>query len=119
MSKINLVSLSGEQLWPTIHSIAHYGNQIEKLFILHTDDDAKSARPARSIHDFVASWNKDIKVILPKLPIKNNSSEISHALHQWMEAYPNQNWVINATGGTKLMFLGVLDFVNMDNVQNI
>ncbi|MEN9672814.1 MAG: hypothetical protein RL553_1079, partial [Planctomycetota bacterium] len=90
MSKINLVSLSGEQLWPTIHSIAHFGDQIENLFILHTDDEAKSARPARSIHNFVASWNKNIKVILPKLPIKNNSAEISHALHQWMEAYPNQ-----------------------------
>ena len=119
MSKINLVSLSGEQLWPTIHSIAHFGDQIENLFILHTDDDAKSARPARSILNFVASWNKNIKVILPKLPIKNNSAEISHALHQWMEAYPNQNWVINATGGTKLMFLGVLDFVNLANVQII
>lgn len=119
MSKINLVSLSGEQLWPTIHSIAHFGDQINNLFILHTDDEAKSARPAISIRDFVASWNKTIQVILPKLPIKNNSSEISHALHQWMEAYPNQNWVINATGGTKLMFLGVLDFVNQANVQII
>ncbi len=119
MSKINLVSLSGEQLWPTIHSIAHYGENIDKLFLLHSEDEVRSAKPARSIRNFVVQWNKNIKVIMPSSSIKSNPADVSNALNQWMEQYPSEQWVINASGGTKLMLLGVLDFANLNNVQII
>lgn len=116
---INLVSLCSEQLWPTIHSLAYFGQRIQKLFLLHTNDDLKSGRPARSIAKFLMSWNPDITVVLPKVSPENSSAGISRTLHEWMDEHPNCDWVINASGGTKLMLLGVLDFASIKNVEVI
>lgn len=119
MSPINLVSIVSEQLWPTIHCLAHYGSRIQRLFLLHTNDESRSIRPAKSIAKFVSLWKPEIKVIFPRIIPENSSTGISKALHEWMDEFPDSDWVINASGGTKLMMLGVLDFANLPNVEVI
>lgn len=119
MPKLNLVSLSSEQLWPAIHCLSYYGQRVEKLFLLHTKDKAKSINPAKSIGNFATSWLPGIKVVMPDDVPENSPAAVSKTLHDWMDRHPDQEWVINASGGTKLMLLGVLDFINLKNVEVI
>lgn len=116
---INLVSLSSEQLWPTIHCLAYYGPRIQRLFLLHTNDELKSIAPARSIAKFASLWNPKISVVFPSDIIENSSTGVSKILNGWLNEFPRCEWVINASGGTKLMLLGVLDFANLQNVEVI
>lgn len=121
--KIGIISLSGEQLWPVLHCVANWHNEITHLFLLHTDDDRRSEKPAETIRKFINKWKPDIHVRLSKDQEKSFSGsflDVFNLISTWVEKHPEvDQWIINATSGTKIMLLGALQCLAIPKVRLI
>lgn len=102
-----LVLLASEQLWPNIHSIEFWAKTLKYVFIYHTANAGKSVEPARKLARFCNErhslnaefWKGD-----------GSPQDIANCISDLLERHPEASWLINATGGTKLMFDGAAWF---------
>jgi len=118
----NIVVFSSEQLWPSINGIKYFSKYFpalfQELFILATDDENKSIRPAKRLKDFCALECEGLKVNL-KRGIGMTTQAIDQCLQGLISKEPDIHWIINVTGGTKLMTLGAARHLNNPNVSFI
>lgn len=121
--KLGLISLSGEQLWPTLHCIANWHNDITHLFLLHTEDQRRSKKPAETIQKFVKKWKPHVCVGLSEgqsLPFSGSFIDVFNLIAIWIKNNPEiDEWIINATSGTKIMLLSALQFLGISKVRII
>jgi hypothetical protein len=107
-----LVILSSQQIWPNLQAILHYREQeagLERLFIYHTADKEHSLGQAVAIEAFAKKYlglpvTRFCGGIVP--------SDLGRILARWKSEYHFDRWIVNATGGIKLMTFGLFDVVD-------
>ena len=112
-----MILLASEQLWPNIHGLVHWHKTgLTDLFIYHTSDEERSLHPAQRLAQLAKTLYRDIHVHLAKGPMTPDGVAAQ------IEAWKQQNaqcgwWIVNATGGVKLMFAGALEHVGTEHTQ--
>jgi hypothetical protein len=104
-----LVLLASKQLWPNIHSIQHWSAGLKRVLIYHTNELHESAEPAKKLARFCAH-HKAHELEVSSFQGDGGTRDVIRQIEEWLRHYPNESWVINATGGTKLMFDGAASF---------
>ena len=115
-----LVLLASEQLWPNLHSIEHWGPGLDRVLIYHTDDGPRSAEPARRLAAFCERRRRQVPGLrYTAHPVRGGATPeaVAGQLAAWRETHADGGWMINATGGTKLMFAGVAGFCGRPGVR--
>lgn len=112
-----MIVFASEQLWPNIHGLVHWSKvtQLTDLCIYHTDDERNSKTPAQRLKNFCSSEYPSINIHLHEG--KFHPECVFNQLTTWQQTIPADSWIINATGGLKLMFAGVLDKIGQPGVQ--
>jgi predicted RecB family endonuclease len=125
-----MVVLASEQLWPSIQGLVYWQEHqggLTDLCIYHTSDKERSVAPAQRLQ-----WlcNR----LYPRIQVRlsggidaghdggNGDPLIQPAavraqLRAWRRELADRRLVINATGGTKLMFAGVLDCLDLPDSE--
>ena len=109
-----LVLLASEQLWPNIHSIEHWGAGLRRVFIYHTPDQPRSAEPARKLARFCKERHKLEATLAQGDAIPE---ALTSQIGRWLKMFSDESWLINATGGTKLMYDGAAAFRGRPGVR--
>lgn len=108
-----LVVLASEQLWPNIHSLVHWHKRLPRLTdlcVYDTNDERRSKHPALQLKRLCKElYEGSVDVHLPPEPAGIEPVDVTAQLRHWKKTLPGRSWVINATGGLKLMFAGTLD----------
>jgi len=111
-----MVMLASAQLWPNLHGLIHWhkpenGGPLKHVCICHTASPV-SFEPARRLKRFCNEYDPRIKVHLPATPCNLTPDGVRDQVACWRAGLPDSNWVINATGGNKLMFAGAAEFAS-------
>jgi len=115
-----MVVLASEQLWPNIQGLVHWHEHeggIEDLCIYYTSDPGRSAEPAERFAKFVRKVFPEITVHLPEKPGGKLPQDVLHQIDLWQRELPDRQWIINATGGLKLMFAGAIRAMDRPNTE--
>lgn len=115
-----MVILASEQLWPNIQGLVHWHRHeggIKDLFIYYTDDSKKSAEPAKRFAAFARKLYPNLNVHLPEQPGGRLPSDVYQQIAAWQRQVPDRYWIINATGGLKLMFAGALRALELPRTE--
>jgi len=105
---LGMVLLASEQLWPNIQSLVHWRDQLKCICIYYTDDQRRSKQPALRLKEFCEKYITDATIVMPDSPLGMQPADVTKQLREWMERFQGLTWILNATGGTKLMTAGVL-----------
>lgn len=115
-----MILLASRQCWPNLQSLVHWHRHESPLswvVILHTDHAEVSQGPAMRLEKVIEeSWDS---VQVSTLQVPNNPQGVLTAMQTLLDSEPEIEWIINATGGTKLMFAGVLPMVDRSNAEVI
>lgn len=114
-----MVVLASEQLWPNLQGLVCWKEQdpgLRHLKIYVTTDELRSQEPARRLRRFCESRYRDIAVEIPHSPLGMRPQEVQGQIERWMRDLPGHRWVINATGGNKLMTCGAIAFAGRPDV---
>ncbi|MCK6546818.1 hypothetical protein L6R52_13295 [Myxococcota bacterium] len=107
-----LVVVVSEQLWPNIQSIWHWRNTLRHVCLAHTDNSKLSLGPAKKLAALVSKLLPEVRVWWPNVPLDGGPTTVRGQVAEWQHEIPAENWAINATGGTKLMFAGAISFIS-------
>jgi hypothetical protein len=109
-----LVLLASEQLWPNIHSIEFWKEHLAGVFVYHTDDTRRSREPAEKLKRFcgerLGRAGPGLDAFVGLVSGDSTPQAVYRQIARWRAAYPNWDWVVNATGGTKAMSDGATAF---------
>ncbi|MDW8078432.1 MAG: hypothetical protein RMJ16_06040 [Thermoguttaceae bacterium] len=121
-----MVILSSEQLWPNLEGIVYWherGGGLTDLFIYHTADKV-SAEPALRLYTLVCqlyprqeSFPPPINIHLPSKPGGTLPHEVFSQIKRWRQQLPEHVFIVNITGGTKLMAAGALAAIHEPNTR--
>ncbi len=116
--KSHHILIASEQLWPNLLGLAALEKRDDgwvALHILHTESEDYSKKPAKAL----AGLAKQIFDAPVELHLTGaHSEEVTKSIHQLLQTQPpDTQWTINATGGTKLMFAGVIPWVSKENIE--
>ncbi len=126
--KTAMVVLASKELWPNIQGLVYWHEHqggLEHLFIYQTSDEERSRKPAQGLRRLCeALYGQDIRVHVAE-PLSHEGGGDRSMLPQvvreqieiWRRQVPDHDLVINATGGLKLMFAGVLDCLHLERTQ--
>ncbi|NCD33294.1 MAG: hypothetical protein EOL87_07730 [Spartobacteria bacterium] len=121
MNKTGMILIASEQLWPNIQGLMHWQlhvASIDFVCICHTASDRFSKQPAYRLRDFICTCWPNCRVELT-----SDTDPLPHVvtatIRKSMQSNPMHRWIINATGGTKLMFAGALQCTGMPGVSMI
>lgn len=124
VTRLALVVLASEQLWPNIHSLVHWAENdplqpLSDVCIYHTDNKHRSYKPALRFQQLCRSLYPGIQVHFPDPENKHpeQPDAVYRQIMAWQKQLPGRHWILNATGGLKLMFAGVLDCVGENDVS--
>ncbi|HEX4610910.1 MAG TPA: hypothetical protein VH092_22155 [Urbifossiella sp.] len=109
----DLVLIASEQLWPNLHAVEHWAAGLRRVYVYHTADD-RSAGPARKLAAFCKA-QYELEVTLAAGD--DSPDAVARQLRAWIATAPNGSWLVNATGGTKLMFDGAASVRNHPGVR--
>ena len=117
--KTHHVLISSEQAWPNMLGMAYLLNRdsgLASLHIVHSDDKRRSYQPALRLQSVSKLLFPELK---PELHTTNAmpGDVYSTVAHLIDASPPDEKWTINATGGTKLMFAGLVPFVNRPSIE--
>ncbi|MBA2227594.1 PDDEXK family nuclease [Thermogemmata fonticola] len=112
-----LILLASEQLWPNVESVEYWKDSLQHIFIYHTEDERRSVLPAQRLGHFCQARCPHVQVDYADGDGKPES--VVAKIEGWLVQYPQYQWVINATGGTKLMFLGAASLIGRPHVSVI
>lgn len=115
-----MVVFASEQLWPNIQGLVHWhrhGGGLKDLCIYYTDDEHRSAGPARRFAKLAQKLIPPLHVHLPEKAGGKFPKDVLAQITRWHEELPNRRWIINATGGLKLMFAGALQGIDLPNSE--
>ncbi len=117
--------LASKQIMPNLEGLFAFHNAekpVTHLFIYHTHDEALSVKPAHRIKKMAEEFFPGIEAVLHQPKHREQSKhpeQVYNAIKQWFDSIAADNLVINATGGLKTMFAGVLGFLNSENIKII
>ncbi len=121
--KTAMIVLASEQLWPNLSGLVHWHENeggVDALFIYHTGDERRSEAPAGRLKRLCRAVYPEIEVILPEKPCGIVPSAVRAQIGSWRTGRGDEwRWVINATGGVKLMFEGAMAFCSEERCQVI
>jgi hypothetical protein len=112
-----MVILASEQLWPNIHGLAYWHENLRHLFICSTKDKQKSAEPAERLEALCQEVWPRVKVHRLADGIGMQPQEVFAQVLGWRAEKPGERWLLNASGGTKLMHDGLLPMVGQEDVE--
>jgi hypothetical protein len=112
-----LILLASEQLWPNVESVEYWKDSLQHIFIYHTENEVLSVLPAQRLEKFCQARCPHVQVDYADGDGKPES--VVAKIEAWLEQYPQHQWIINATGGTKLMFLGAASLIGRPQVSII
>jgi predicted RecB family endonuclease len=117
-----MVVLASEQLWPNIHGIVHWHKRqtdggLSDLCIYRTGDEKHSGKPAHRLKELCKELYPEIILHVPDKPLGLRPDDVQEQIRAWQARLGRRRWVINATGGVKLMFAGVLDLITEPETQ--
>lgn len=113
-----MVMLASEQLWPNLHGLVHWhdhaaGAVLSDVCIYYTGNSDKSAAPAGRLERFCRRRYPEVAVHRPPVPGGLEPAEVAGRIAQWQAELPGRRWLVNATGGVKLMFAGALQCASL------
>jgi hypothetical protein len=113
------ILIASEQLWPNLLGLAaliERDGGIKSLHIIHTEDEQRSAAPARQLRTLSLRMLPQCNIQLHSAGL--TSQEVVVLVYSLLSESPPENrWSINATGGTKTMFAGLAPWVRQPNVE--
>jgi len=115
-----MVIFASEQLWPNVQGLVHWyrhRGRIKDLCIYYTDDPQKSAGPAGRFEGFARRVFPTISVHFPERPGGKLPHEVYQQIVSWQQQLPDRHWIINATGGLKLMFAGAIRALELPRTE--
>jgi len=107
-----MVVLASEQLWPNLQGLVHWVKHeggVSDLCIFYTADEKRSAGPAHRLGRLCNQLYPQIHVHLPSAPLDITPEAVRGQIRRWQTELPGRRWVINATGGLKLMSVGAME----------
>lgn len=116
--KTGMIMLASEQIWPNLLGLLHFHQQfgLEALRIYHSDaavSKGPALRLAQWCRETFPHWDVQLSTQNGVQP-----EDVAAQLCRWLEAGGDDwNWIINATGGIKLMSFGLSDFVQVEPVD--
>ena len=120
-----VVVFASEQLFPTLQFLLHQadrlGSNLAAIHIYCTEDDRRSAGPARRLAAVVRRWLDSRS--LKKVSIDTQKggmwpADVRTVLMEWFEAAPDSHWLINVTGGTKPMSIAATQLALSTNLPS-
>lgn len=119
----SMIVLASEQIWPNLLGFLHWHQKlggISHLFVYATNNEQKSLGPARRFKELIARAYPEV-VTLPEHdePHEMTPQAVRMNIDEWMYSFPADKWVINLTGGTKMMTAGLLDYAGRADVELI
>lgn len=105
-----MIVLASEQLWPNLHGLVHWHRTLRHLCIYHTAEERISAQPAQRLALLCRQHYPHIAVHLSG-PQALLPAAVAAQIQAWRHQFPDHLWLINASGGNKLMYAGVLRYV--------
>lgn len=116
-----MVVLASEQVWPNIQGLVYWQEQaggLRDLCIYHTADEARSKRPADRLENLCQSlYGGSIQVHRLNRPGDVTPQAVAAQVRAWRQALPGRRWVLNATGGVKLMSVGLMALADQDETE--
>ncbi len=115
-----MVVFASEQLWPNILGLVHWHKHeggVKDLCIYYTNDPVRSKQPAERLAAFASKVFPTIRVHLPESPGGTLPQDVLQQIAAWQKKLPNRRWIINATGGLKLMFYGAVQAKELPNTE--
>lgn len=105
-SPTGLILFAGEFLWPQLDAIAQWADVLEEVCIIAAHGDEGCGGPADRLKDFVPQFlPAAVSCVLG--PICDDDPAEALAVIK-SAAKPGRNWLVETSGGTRLMFAGAL-----------
>lgn len=115
VERTGMIVLASKQLWPNLTGLVHWHKNeggINRLFIYHSNNETESRKPADRLASLCGKLFPEIEVTRLPGPGGILPCDVWQQIRAWMEACPDcTRWVVNATGGLKLMFAGAAAMV--------
>jgi predicted RecB family endonuclease len=115
-----MVVLASEQLWPNLHGLVHWMEHeggLTDLCIYYTADEKRSGGPAQRFWKFCNQLYPKLRVYLPSGPLDITPDAVRGQIRRWQTELPDRHWVINATGGLKLMSVGAMECAELPDTE--
>lgn len=113
-----LIAFTGERLWPHLDALAHWGDHLTRVHLIVAHGDDEPGGPADRIERFIDRY-------LPHVTVKRFGPICDDDPCQATDvvaaaAYPDVQWLLDLSGGTRLMFAGGLSAGHaLDHVKAI
>jgi hypothetical protein len=105
----SLVHLAGRQLLPNLlASMAlHRRGTLRRMVVIHSDNPTESARPAAALLDLLQHLPGHAELAqddpLQMIEVDEDLQTVLAAVRELFADHPGERWVLNATGGNKMM----------------
>lgn len=119
--KVKLILIVSEQIIPNLTSVLHYWKKgdLDAVHLLYTNDELRSKAPARRLAKLLEEIRKiepykdcgDITIELDRIPVRIEPQHVRARVNELLNSDPEARWVLNATGGLKLMAFGPPDLL--------
>lgn len=118
-----MILIASEQVWPNLHALLHWSQAapgLDRIFILHTEDEQRSAQPAQRIHRLLQTAKGRpfrYACLAPLRSIGTRPDDVARAIRSVMSEAEAPAWIIVANGGLKTMSLGLLEAMRSPEVS--
>jgi hypothetical protein len=121
----SLVHLAGRQLLPNLlASMAlHRRGTLHRMVVIHSDNPTESARPATALFDLLrhlpgqAALAEDDPLQL--IEVDEDLQTVLAAVRELFTEHPGERWILNATGGNKMMAFALGLLAAMPEVHGV
>lgn len=106
---VRAVVFASEQTLPAMQFLLHvastYRERLVMIGIFHTDDKIRSEEPAERLADLLEEWGgkSGLGFTVELFAGLMSPSSVREGLAAWFDSAPSDRWLVNVTGGTKLM----------------
>jgi len=112
---VRLVLLVSEQLLPSLEFALHmadrYGAKLQTIHLYCTDDERRSIEPAQRLERSLRRWldARSLSIKVERVQGSMQPEDVRQGLLRCFEAAPDVHWLVNVTGGNKLMSAAAIE----------
>jgi Holliday junction resolvase len=112
---VRLVLLVSEQLLPSLEFALHmadrYGAKLQTIHLYCTDDERRSIEPAQRLERSLRRWldARSLSTKVERVQGSMQPEDVRQGLLRCFEAAPDVHWLVNVTGGNKLMSAAAIE----------
>lgn len=111
-----LITFTGERLWPHLDALAQWGSHLTSVQLITAHGDDEQGGPADRLEQFITTCLSHIEVKRFGPINDDDPYEAREAITQ--AALPEKRWLVDVSGGTRLMFAGgILADGDLDHVN--